>query len=274
MRSDEHGESSFAGFHVLPEGCTAKVLSLTTPGDVCRLSLVDKTFLSAAKSDAVWERFLPSDYENIIARSVTPSPTVFSFKRDLYIHLCDHPLLIDGGSKSFSLEKFSGKKCYMLAARNLKIVWADTPQYWTWTSLPESRFAEVAELHVVWWLEICGKIDTCILSPNTTYEAYLVFKLAREAYGFHHPPSEVSVGIVGDKSETQYVYLDRSTRRESGVQYPKERGDGWLEIKLGEFVNHRGEDGELEMTLMEVKGGVGKEGLIVEGIEIRPKRPN
>ncbi|OIT36575.1 f-box protein pp2-b1 [Nicotiana attenuata] len=41
--------------------------------------------------------------------------------------------------KSFSLEKWSGKKCYMLAARSLKIVWADTPRYWRWISLPESR---------------------------------------------------------------------------------------------------------------------------------------
>jgi hypothetical protein len=37
------------------------------------------------------------------------------------------------------LEKKSGKKCYMLSARDLIIVWGDTPTYWKWNSDPSSR---------------------------------------------------------------------------------------------------------------------------------------
>jgi hypothetical protein len=59
--------------------------------------------------------------------------------------------------------------------------------------------------------------------------------------------------------------------RENNGQYPKKRGDGWLEIELGEFFCKEGEDRELEMSVQEVKGGDWKGGLIVEGIEIRPK---
>jgi len=58
---------------------------------------------------------------------------------------------------------------------------------------------------------------------------------------------------------------------ENNGQHPKERGDGWLEIELGEFFCKEGEDGELEMSVQEVKSGDWKGGLTVEGIEIRPK---
>lgn len=41
--------------------------------------------------------------------------------------------------QSFQLDKMYGKKCYMLSARTLFIVWGDTPRYWAWTSLPDAR---------------------------------------------------------------------------------------------------------------------------------------
>lgn len=43
--------------------------------------------------------------------------------------------------QSFQLERKSGKKCYMLAARSLFIVWGDTTVYWNWIPMPESRLA-------------------------------------------------------------------------------------------------------------------------------------
>ncbi|RWR96599.1 putative F-box protein PP2-B12 [Cinnamomum micranthum f. kanehirae] len=52
-------------------------------------------------------------------------------------------------------------------------------------------------------------------------------------------------------------------------QVPQARSDGWMEIEMGEFFNDEGEEGDIEMSLMEVKGGQ-KSGLIVEGIEMRP----
>uniref|UniRef100_A0A5B6Z146 Putative F-box protein PP2-B10-like n=1 Tax=Davidia involucrata TaxID=16924 RepID=A0A5B6Z146_DAVIN len=288
-------------FSILPEGCIANVLSLTSPRDACRLSLVASSFRSAAESDAVWERFLPSDYHDILARARDSPPSVsFSSKKELYLGLCDQPLIIDKGTKSFWLEKWSGKKCYMLAARDLTIVWGDTPMYWRWISLPEcSTNGEVAELIRVCWLEIRGNISTRLLSLETSYAAYLVFRSSTGTYGFEYQPAEGWVGISGDEGETRTVYLDPEEGgeqrhgyqhpiiprrigmfsnnimlrqpRESSGQYPKMRGDGWMEIELGEYFSRGGEDGELGMSLMEVKGGDWKSGLIVQGIEIRPK---
>lgn len=158
----------------------------------------------------------------------------------------------------------------------------------------------MAELISVCWLEIDGKINTSMLSPNTTYAAYVVFKWTVGAYGFEYHPAEVSIGTSGDESETRMVYLD-SERGENrrypivsqrvglfnlrgmtrpllpgpakvdGV-YPDQRGDGWLEIEIGEYLNKDGDSGELKMSLTQVKGGNWKGGLIVEGIEIRPKQ--
>ncbi|KAJ7960484.1 F-box protein like [Quillaja saponaria] len=67
-------------------------------------------------------------------------------------------VLIDGRSKNFKLDKFSTEKSYILSARELSITWSNEPMYWSWISIPESRFTEVAELKTISWLEIKGKI--------------------------------------------------------------------------------------------------------------------
>ena len=51
---------------------------------------------------------------------------------------------------------------------------------------------------------------------------------------------------------------------------PSEREDGWMEIELGEFFSGESYE-EVKMSFMEVKGYQSKGGLILEGIEIRPK---
>ncbi|XP_038889327.1 F-box protein At2g02240-like [Benincasa hispida] len=298
-------------FSALPEGCIAHILSFTSPQDVCRSASVSSTFRSAADSDALWDRFLPLDYAAEISHAVSQIFPSFASKKQLYLHLCRFPVLIHGGAKSFSLDIKTGKKCYMISPRELLIVWGDVPRYWRWTSPPEARFGEVAELVCVCWLEIRGKIETEMLSPGTLYAAYLVFKPTTSNYGFQHQPVEVAVGLVGTETPKQTVYLDvvdrewrqrnpivprgfslfnlgrrriigtqvsmppEITRNDTpavdcGRSIPKEREDRWLEVQIGEFFID-GVSGELEMSVLEVKGGHWKGGLLVQGIEIRPK---
>ncbi|KAJ4955528.1 hypothetical protein NE237_012311 [Protea cynaroides] len=268
-------EGDSTDIYVLPEGCIADILSLTSPRDACRSSVVSSIFRSAVDSDSVWERFLPSDIRLILSSSVSPSLPNFSSKKEQFLHLCDNPLLIDNGTKTFALEKSSGKKCFMIGAKELSIAWGGTPMYWNWPSLPESRFSEVAELLRVCWLDIRGKMETQLLSPNTTYVAYMVFKFTDDAYGFENDPVEVSVKLASvgraEQGGVKSVYLKRHEETEAEREAPKERGDGWMELKMGEFFNERGEDGEVEMSLKEVKVLWWKSGLIIEGIELRPK---
>ncbi|CAO2827450.1 unnamed protein product [Amaranthus hypochondriacus] len=282
-------------FNLLPEGCIASVFSFTTPRDACRFASISAIFKSAADSDSVWDRFLPSDYHHFLQKAVTAQSLFNSLsKKQLFMRLADFPLLIDDGAMSFSLDKSTGKKCFMISARNLAIIWSDTPRYWAWNPDSKSRFSEVAELVTVCWLEIKGKMKTSLLSTNTEYAAYLVFKMKPEAFGFY-TPVEAVVQTAAGKVETQDVYLVsrdryqliprigvfnqflapvtrlRQGEREDETKLPKDRSDEWQEIKIGEFSTAEDEDGEVEFSVLEVKAGNWKGGLLVEGIEIRPK---
>lgn len=149
-------------------------------------------------------------------------------------------------------------------------------------------------------------MNTKMLSPETLYGAYLVCKAgAAGFYGFEDQSIHASVRIAGGETEERIVFLDAERGRRLRYQivprryrtgifsrarfvevpvpvpgpaenemfekYPKEREDGWLEIELGEFFNKGGEDKEVEMGVHEITSGDWKGGLVVQGIEIRPK---
>ncbi|GLT87651.1 hypothetical protein SLE2022_057720 [Rubroshorea leprosula] len=92
--SGQRIDTELLDFRALTADCLAVIISLTSPLDACRLSLVSPFFNSVASSDAVWVKFLPTDYQNL----VPALPSVSSLK-DLYLSLCDHPVLIEDGKK-------------------------------------------------------------------------------------------------------------------------------------------------------------------------------
>ncbi|KAG0454149.1 hypothetical protein HPP92_025453 [Vanilla planifolia] len=309
----EVGGSGVGHILRLPEECISHTIALTSPRDACRSEAVCVAFRAAAVSDSVWNRFLPHDILEVLSRC--NNRIEFASMKHLYFQLCE-PILIDDGKMSFWLDREKGSKCFMLSARELFIVWGNTPHYWTWRSHPESRFLEVAELLNVCWLEIHGRIDTSILSRRTQYAAYLVFKSTERSIGLSHPSQEVSVtlGAYISKSTVRLHQAEEAiapmrrpilrrrplvrehsdepleqpladahdgeavprVQRPAGegepVGMPFRRRDGWMEVLLGEFYNENGEDGEVDMSLKEVRGGRWKRGLIVLGIEVRPSK--
>lgn len=265
----------------LPEHCVSAILALASPEDACRLAPVSRTFRSAAQSDVVWDGFLPPNCDALLARLVRPLK--FNSKKELFLSLCQ-PQLIDSGRKSFKLERSSGKISYVLSARELSIAWSDVPMYWTWKFAPDSRFREVAELITTDWLEIEGQIPTAMLSPSTLYEAYLIMKISHRAYGLDVMPSQASIELQNQVVFTSAAILQQSHRENRNKQgpgvegeekVPMEREDGWMEVELGEFFNGGGGGNHHEvakMSFKEVKGCQLKGGLVIEGIEVRPKR--
>ncbi|KAI7732030.1 hypothetical protein M8C21_009691, partial [Ambrosia artemisiifolia] len=272
--------------------CVTDILSITSPRDACRAASISKSFNSAADSDLVWERFLPTDYLEVIPRAV--SPLVFETKKQLYHQLSESYVLLDHGYLGLKLDRESGRKCYMLGARNLSIAWGNDTRYWEWGHVPESRspsfrhfrcyakgadqvlgtgvkFADVGILRNVWWLDIQGRIASAMLSPKTTYVAYLVFRTTRESWGLSAPGKTI-ISFGGVRKETANVFLQQPRTRgrprtEAYTRAP--RNDGWMELELGEFYCDDGDEGEVEMGFQEhheYKGG-----LILEGIQIRPK---
>ncbi|XP_009596287.1 F-box protein PP2-B13-like [Nicotiana tabacum] len=277
--------------HDLPEDCICTIISLTSPTDVQKLSLVSSTFRSAAALDYVWNVFLPCDWQDITRKSVTLLK--YSTKRELFLCLCNS-ILIEGGNKSFALDKSTGKKSYVISANELSILYGDEPDHWNWKTIPESRFAEVAELRTICRLEIQGKMKTGELSPNTIYGAYLLMKISDGSFGLDSIPTEISVRVGNQEFvNTAYIRHPRARSKKEKLEslfyrnrmeilksrvnkgeegLPREREDGWLEIELGEFFNGGNGDEEITMRLMEVKGYHVKGGLVIEGIELRPKR--
>ncbi|KAI3751346.1 hypothetical protein L2E82_22429 [Cichorium intybus] len=259
-----------ASMSVLLEGCLSDVLSLTSPRDACRAASISKGFNSVADSDAVWEQFLIPDYREIIAEAVS-APLVFGSKKQLYLCLSDYPVLLDRGYMSFQLDKESGKKCYMLGAKELSIAWQGDTRYWEWGHVPEAGI-----LIEVWWLSIRGKIASVILSQKSTYVAYLVFRTTGDSRGLAMPATtRLSDGGIQMVTENIYLRRPRASGRTGHVpqqendEFPRRRKDGWMEIKLGEFECNEGDDRDVEMAFDEHQSW--KTGLIVEGIELRPK---
>ncbi|VAI62865.1 unnamed protein product [Triticum turgidum subsp. durum] len=274
----------------LPEELLSAALARTTPRDACRAAAVSPAFRAAADSDAVWAAFLPPGGLPPLADGELTAPAPPSSKKELFLRLSAGPALLPDRLVSVWLDRETGAKCYMLSARNLFIVWGDTPQYWTWIPLQDSRFSEGAELVNVCWFEIHGKIHGKMLSQGTTYAAYMVFKMDENSYGLNFPAQEASVSSgatnltrkvclqADDGDEDEYEYDEEEEEDEDDVShkenvtFPQKRADGWLELELGEFLNEGGDDGEVSISLTETKSGRWKSGLIVQGIEIRRKK--
>ncbi|CAM0942962.1 unnamed protein product [Alopecurus aequalis] len=293
----------------LPEELLSAALARTSPRDACRAAAVSPAFRAAADSDSVWAGFLPRAALPPLADGELPAPTAPPRKKDLFLRLSDSPVLLQDRLVSMWLDRETGANCYMLSARNLYICWGDTPQYWSWIPLADSRFSECAQLLHVCWFDIKGKIPRRMLSQDTFYGVYIVFKANEHFVGFDTPVQEASVS-VGETNLARKVCLESAddeggessavpsnywpmgmfppqrTRRRNGrlvphrvvpreenVGLPVKRADGWMEVELGEFLNDGDdEDGEVSFSLMEIKGGHWKSGLIVQGIEIRRKK--
>ncbi|KAH7521813.1 hypothetical protein FEM48_Zijuj07G0072000 [Ziziphus jujuba var. spinosa] len=211
----------------LPEECISHIISFTSPRDACRLSLVCPLFRSAIDSDVVWRKFLPHDYHQILSNSALASSMDPLSKKQLFLHLSDNSIIIDS-DKNMVQEHFQSRGVIHriiggghLYQQNL-----------------------VAELRLVWWLDIKGRIETNILSPKSTYGAYFVYKLNEHSWGFEGKPVGFRVYFEGEEELHEdgggrKVFLDPSKYDQEPCQI---REDGWLEVEMGEFFNDGGED--------------------------------
>jgi hypothetical protein len=149
--------------------------------------------------------------------------------------------------------------------------------------LKSYRFSTCAELLAVCWLDISGCMPCRMLSGDTRYAAYLVFKMADDCFGLDSPLQEASVSVgEGGTSTAHWIRLQsyHVGDEENGVteegappRLPHERPDGWMEVELGDWYNHGGDDDlVVRASVKEARfGGNWKKGLIVQGLEIRPK---
>ncbi|MFS7923109.1 putative protein kinase RLK-Pelle-CrRLK1L-1 family [Helianthus anomalus] len=247
----------------------------------------DKQTISES-DDTYWENKLPNDYDDIIKWS--KDDVKWTTKKELYSILCKG-FLMSNGQGWFFLAKSGKIKCLMLPARAALL-----QEQWKWSYEPESRFGQVAfdpsgPTHS---FSIVYNIKSQILSPETTYACYLVYRLPEETNfdiplkvkdeNFHdgegwlglnnlrfiyllHPQTPVIGKMVGHKSHNP---LNRPKLSKS---IPRQRDDGWMEVQVCEVQT------STTVETISMRVGLGTtfqwswdlKGLTVQGVEFRPE---
>ncbi|KAF5774699.1 putative protein kinase RLK-Pelle-CrRLK1L-1 family [Helianthus annuus] len=233
-------------------------------------------------SDANWEEKLPADYEDLMKLSKKGIFDYFPWtskkkkekkKKKAYSILCKG-FLTNDGSKWFSFDK-NGKKCHMLSAALI----------WRWERkvlLPESRFGKAIQLGDNSYIFIETNVQSQLVSSETTYACYLVYKLPEDQSRFEGP-MKVSDQQCDSGDKISYSYLTSTQtpviRPKAGQNthnplnwpkfkgLPRQRKDGWIEVKIWEFLAGTTVNMNLALCLSNYKK---LSGLIIEGIEFRP----
>lgn len=109
-----------------------------------------------------------------------------------------------------------------------------------------------------------------MLSLKAEYTAYLVFKFENRSFGV-----ESAITIIRfDNFENEFgnevqKNIVRFASSQASRNFPKIRGDGWMEVELRYFNSERGSYGLVEARVADATH-IFKGGLIVEGIQFRP----
>ncbi|CAH1427533.1 unnamed protein product [Lactuca virosa] len=224
-------------------------------------------------SETYWEQKLPGDYEEIIKWS--KDRVKWTTKKELYSILCKGFPIQD--CKEWLYLAKNGKKCLMISARMCL-----RKQEWSWQSLPELRFEEVAfDLHgSSFWLSCKSKL----LSPVRTYAVYLVYKLQDNHFGFEAPVkvTDVIARRTYERNHSWYIFFlspqtpvirrkvyqntHNPLNRPKIKGLPQQRNDGWMEVQVWKFqTNTKRLPDELLLTFFDNNL---PRGLIVQGIEV------
>uniref|UniRef100_A0A453Q0N1 F-box domain-containing protein n=4 Tax=Triticinae TaxID=1648030 RepID=A0A453Q0N1_AEGTS len=281
----------------LPEELLMRVVSLTSPPDACRAAAVSRAFRAVADSDAVWSLFLPRNLPRF-AKGELPR-TSPSSKKELFRRLSDQPALLPHKLVSMQLDRATGAQRFTLSARALQIPRctnrAPVGSLSNCSKGNKRFFSEAAQFYRVNELEIRAKVQRKMLSQNTTYAVYLVFKLAYVYYEFGFTYEVASIGVAGRESTRQVsvqgyikdgdgdgnapqrhifqgcrgtLSCDAITSGED-IHFPRENANGWMEVELGEFHNDEADDGgEVSISFT----GESKYCLTVLGIELISKQ--
>ncbi|KAM0065844.1 putative protein kinase RLK-Pelle-L-LEC family [Helianthus debilis subsp. tardiflorus] len=136
----------------------------------------------------------------------------------------------------------------------------------------ESRFQRVIELPSHHLFRINFKIQSQMLSQDTEYTCYLVFKLSRKCVGLHCPVIVRDL-VRENNNEAKIIYF-RSPRPwniHENISIPIQREDEWMEVKVWKFnSNHQLKNDCIPVNLKFITYEGTMSGLIVCGLEFRP----
>ncbi|GJV59328.1 kinase-like domain, phloem protein 2-like protein, partial [Tanacetum coccineum] len=150
----------------------------------------------------------------------------------------------------FWLSEVNGKKFLVLSAKAALYKFSNVDLF---TSIPsaQSRFQEVIELLPQQAFFLKCTIRSQMLSPDTKYVCYLVFKLSETCQGLHFPV-KVRDFLHQENNEAEFVYLITPSplNIHGFTRIPKQRDDGWMEIQVWKFNSARKfKDDSLSMNM-------------------------
>ncbi|KAI3512287.1 hypothetical protein L1887_19602 [Cichorium endivia] len=175
------------------------------------------------------------------------------------------------GEKLFLLSEVNGKKHLMLSAKAALYGHPNVKLFKTKPSV-QSRFPEGIELLRQQVFRINCTIKSQMLSQDTDYACYLVFKLSEKCRGLHCPV-KVRDLLHRNNKEVEILYFrsPSTSNLHDTHQAPEQRPDGWMEVKVWKFnFNHEVKTNRVRMNLKLISYEGTMSGLIVCGIEFRP----
>ncbi|XP_042758545.2 uncharacterized protein LOC111908106 [Lactuca sativa] len=227
----------------------------------------DMDMQTISHPDTYWEQKLPNDWKEILKLSKYHSLRLKT-KKELYSILCKG-FAINNDKEWFFLAK-NGKKCHMPSAE-LFLRYAD--KHLESRSLPNLRLSETTFDHVdLFWIECRSNM----LSPETTYAAYLVYKLQENHFRFE-PPVKVYMPLTSSVTDPWYIYLlshQAPLIRDKVYQkkrLPQQRSDGWMEVQVYEFQTHTTTTARITIHFESMlSDNRSFKGLTLQGIEFKP----
>ncbi|GKB74789.1 kinase-like domain, phloem protein 2-like protein [Tanacetum coccineum] len=171
----------------------------------------------------------------------------------------------------FWLGNIDGMKLLIVSAK-AALYNVSNEHLFTSKSISQSRFQEVIEVLPQHIFHIKCTIKSQMLSTYTEYVCYLVFKLSDKHEGLDCP---VNVRDVfhqeNNKAEFLYFITPTPLNIHDITRVPKQREDGWMEIRLWKFYsNSEFKDDSLSMNMKFTSHEGPMSGLIVCGLEFRP----
>ncbi|GJR80796.1 kinase-like domain, phloem protein 2-like protein [Tanacetum coccineum] len=173
----------------------------------------------------------------------------------------------------FWFDNVNGKKLLMLSAKATILKFSDVNLYSsrsTFKKYPNCRFRKVGELLPQQVFHISCTIENQMLSPDTEYACYIVFKISKNCQGLHYPVKVRDLLHHGNESEFVYFIIPNLLNINDITGVPKQREDGWMEIQLCKFSSAHELENDSHSTNMRFTSQEGTmSGLIVYGLEFR-----
>ncbi|KAI7750131.1 hypothetical protein M8C21_010216, partial [Ambrosia artemisiifolia] len=174
-------------------------------------------------------------------------------------------------NRVFLLKEVNKKKQLMLPAKEVLYESSNVKRFQLKPST-ETRFQEVIELLPHQVLRINCKIQSQMLSQDTEYSCYLVFKLSEKCRALHCPVKVRDLPRRKNKEVKNIYFRPPSPWNLHDINHiPKQREDGWMEVNVWNFdSNHKLQDDcfWINLKLISYEGTMA--GLIVCGLEFRP----